>query len=70
MLRVLALLALAVPLGFAATSCKSSDQDHTAEMKLCEHCGMENGSTKCCDPAMARCQECGMIAGAPGCCAH
>lgn len=68
MLRFLAAFALALPVGLAASACRSSDHQH-ADVKLCEHCGVESGSTKCCDPAAARCGECGMIAGSPGCCA-
>jgi hypothetical protein len=41
----------------------------SADLVLCEECGMQQGSRGCCDPAAMRCPECGMIKGSPGCCA-
>ena len=68
MLRFLAAIALALPVGLA-TSARRSGDHRQADMKLCEHCGVASGSTMCCEPAAARCGECGTIAGSPGCCA-
>jgi hypothetical protein len=67
MVRFLIALALVLPFALSGTACRSHDHDH-ADVVVCEHCGMEAGSVKCCDPSSTRCADCGMIAGSPGCC--
>ena len=70
MKRLALALGLVLPVALLSSCCCWGHHDHeTVEMKLCNECGMAEGSKGCCDPAAARCEKCGMIEGSPGCCA-
>ena len=64
MTRILIALALALPFALSA-GCQSTD---TAEMVLCDDCGVEKGTEGCCDADAPRCDGCDKIKGSEGCC--
>ena len=66
MTRIFIALCLALPFALSA-GCQSTDTD-TAEMVLCDDCGVEKGAEGCCDPEAPRCDSCDKIKGSEGCC--
>lgn len=69
MKKAIQALALAVPALFlgACSSCPLSE-DSSAEVVVCDDCGVEKGTDGCCDPNAERCGDCGKIKGSEGCC--